>query len=782
MLLDGSQQFHGRNRTRRDKVKNTHQLPPGDHDDRLIQVGERRAPAVWNPPVEYAHDVAAEGDDLQLVLEYLRLLWRHKWVLALFLIAGALTALAVSLLKTPLYGAQTALHIEEFQELLNPLQVGNPTLITQAELLRSRDLRQRALAMIAAQPPPAIPEVEEPLAGLRALFGMPEPLKEVPWEEAVGIAAAYFSVTEPERDNFIVTISTQSPNPRAAADFVNAMGQGFIDSRWEQREKAYARANTDLSAATHQLQSDWDDARRRLEAFARQNGLVITGETSLTQANLLQTQAALGEATTRRMQAEASFDARRESPEVLDSGLQAQIYAQQALLDSLLVNLTPANPRVRELQAQLDRLRTAQESERSRIVRVSEVELRAARQQEQELRQRYDALSRLFSDEGELRSTYTLLLDEVETAKTMYMNALARGTETTISSRMRPDGARLVDPALPSFRPQKPNLTFNLALGLFGGFSLGAGVVILRARSDTRVQGPGTLRPYLHVRELGVIPSAKSDPEVKALTRRSSGPDKRDSAVRSALLRAGGETRDPLESLELVTWTRKPSVFAEAFRSTMTSILYSGENGDRPRVLLVSSASPKEGKSTIASNLAIALAEINQRVLLIDGDLRLPRIHSIFDLPNTYGLSDVLHERTPIESYDEEGIVRKTPIPGLYILPAGPARASVTPLLHSPRMRELMTRFRDAFDVVLIDAAPVLSVPDARVLARISDAVILVLRAHSTTQESALEAARSFTEDGTRILGTILNDWDPNASGAHGYSAYYSAYQSPYHS
>jgi len=97
-------------------------------------------------------------------------------------------------------------------------------------------------------------------------------------------------------------------------------------------------------------------------------------------------------------------------------------------------------------------------------------------------------------------------------------------------------------------------------------------------------------------------------------------------------------------------------------------------------------------------------------------------------------------------------------------------------------MRELMTRFRDAFDVVLIDAAPVLSVPDARVIARISDAVILVLRAHSTTQESALEAARSFTEDGTRILGTILNDWDPNASGAHGYSAYYSAYQSPYHS
>src|SRR5690606_32471636 len=123
--------------------------------------------------------------------------------------------------------------------------------------------------------------------------------------------------------------------------------------------------------------------------------------------------------------------------------------------------------------------------------------------------------------------------------------------------------------------------------------------------------------------------------------------------------------------------------------------------------------------STITSNLAIALAEINQRVLLIDGDLRRPRVHDIFDVPNTFGLSDVLHERTPIDDYEEASLVRKTRIPDLAVLPAGPGRASVTPLLHSERMKSLIARFRDQFDIILIDAAPVLTVPDARVLARV---------------------------------------------------------------
>jgi receptor protein-tyrosine kinase len=194
---------------------------------------------------------------------------------------------------------------------------------------------------------------------------------------------------------------------------------------------------------------------------------------------------------------------------------------------------------------------------------------------------------------------------------------------------------------------------------------------------------------------------------------------------------------------------------------------------------VITSPSPQEGKSTVISNLAIALAEVNHRVLLIDADMRLPRLHAIFDLPNTFGLSDVLHDRMPVQDYSDESLIKRTQIPDLYVLPAGPARTNLSRLLYSTRMKELITRFRDSFDTILIDSAPVLSVPDARLLARAADAVVLVVRAHRTHQEAAYAAVKCFEEDGRQILGTVLNDWDPKVSSyGRAYSQYnpYSGY------
>ena len=365
----------------------------------------------------------------------------------------------------------------------------------------------------------------------------------------------------------------------------------------------------------------------------------------------------------------------------------------------------------------------------------------------------------------------------METNKKLYDAALQQGKEASLSSAMRTSNARVVDPAIVPGSPRTPNLPLNITLSMLGGLFCGVVFVIVRSRSDASIQVPGLLEAHLNLRELGIIPVATADPEIRAL----SGAPR---AIGPASGNGGGVTtsqRDkrPKDCLELVTWSRKSSVISEAFRSTMTSILFSGENGDRPRVLVITSASPQEGKSTVVSNLAIALAEINHRVLLVDADMRLPRLHSIFDLPNTFGLSDVLHDRRPIHEYIDESLVRETHIPDLYVLPAGPARTNLSRLLYSTRMKELITRFRDSFDTILIDSAPVLSVPDSRFLARAADAVILVVRAHQTHQEAAYAAVKCFEEDGRQVLGTILNDWDPRVS-AYGqynsYSGYYSRY------
>jgi receptor protein-tyrosine kinase len=213
-------------------------------------------------------------------------------------------------------------------------------------------------------------------------------------------------------------------------------------------------------------------------------------------------------------------------------------------------------------------------------------------------------------------------------------------------------------------------------------------------------------------------------------------------------------------------------MMAEAIRATMTSIMMARQNGVAPKILLLTSPSPQEGKSTVISNLGIALAEVGQRVLLIDGDMRLPRLHAIFDVPNTFGLSDILNEAKPLDSEWNDALVRKTSIPGLHVIPAGPARTNLSRLLYSPRMRELRDCVRQIYDFVLIDSAPVLTVPDARILAFSADAVILVMQAHKTSSASALAAVARFEEDGTSILGTILNDWNPKIAGNQHYRSY----------
>jgi capsular exopolysaccharide synthesis family protein len=207
----------------------------------------------------------------------------------------------------------------------------------------------------------------------------------------------------------------------------------------------------------------------------------------------------------------------------------------------------------------------------------------------------------------------------------------------------------------------------------------------------------------------------------------------------------------------------------------LTSILLSGKNGQRPRVLVLTSAAPRDGKTVVAANLAIALAETGLRVLLIDGDIRKSRLHEIFDVENTGGLTDWLSSQT---AQPETALGQPTRIHNLFLLPSG---SKCDPdIIHSRLLPELLQRARAEYDIVLIDTSPVLLIPDARILAREADAVILVVRAGWNTRDAALLAAQRLAEDGTRILGTILNGWNPRSRGPYDYGKHYNTYAHHY--
>ena len=310
----------------------------------------------------------------------------------------------------------------------------------------------------------------------------------------------------------------------------------------------------------------------------------------------------------------------------------------------------------------------------------------------------------------------------------------------------------------------RPSMVFTKRLGLLSGGFFGIVLIVLRERADRSIQAPGEASLYLDVPELGVIPSADAArSQSSAYYRQARGAETKKT-----------EKENRKSPVELVTWKRRPSVLADSFRSTLTSILFSGENGNRPRVIALTSANPQEGKTTVASNLALALAEIGRKVLLIDADLRKPRLHEIFNVSNAWGLSDLLDGTKPPEGL--EAMVAGTVYRDLYVLPAGSAASSISNLLHSPRALDLLQRMRREFDMVIIDTPPMLQMPDARVLGRLADAVILVVRSASTTKETAAAAGQRLAEDGTRLLGTVLNEWDPRKTSHAGHEYGYRPY------
>jgi capsular exopolysaccharide synthesis family protein len=339
----------------------------------------------------------------------------------------------------------------------------------------------------------------------------------------------------------------------------------------------------------------------------------------------------------------------------------------------------------------------------------------------------------------------------------------------------------VVDPAKLALVPLSPNLPLNFALGILGGLVCSALFVIVRTTTEARIQDPGNVEFHLNLPELGIIPSAALVPglrrAVRLLPEAGDGSHSQAKATGSILVSPDGK-RQLRESLALVTWTRRSSVMSEAFRAAMTSILFSTEKMERAKALVITSATSGEGKTTVTTNLAIALAEINRRVVVIDADMRIPRLHQIFDLPNALGLTDFLHDRRAIDEYADEELVNRTNIPNVFVMTAGPARSNLSRLLYSQRMSELLARLRGSFDAILLDSPPVMSVPDARILARAADGVVLVVRARQTYRASASAAVRRFERDGSPLLGTILTDWNPKKSAFGPYGPYtaYKAY------
>jgi capsular exopolysaccharide synthesis family protein len=725
----------------------------------LLPAGSQLAASNYTPKWAPA-EIIDENPSFSL-LDYWEGIRRYKLVILAFVIAGAMGALMLSFVQTPLYRAHTSLEVEDLNENFQNLKEADPTtqtappesyFQTQVKILQSREMIELVVDKLNLMQR-TTPHKHFWSAWLHRNTAIDPALQR---EQLVDSIQKNLTV-QAWGESQTAEIFYDSPDPRLAADVANTLVQTFIDESRELRWNSTQNTAEWLTAHLKELQKNLDASETKLQDFARSTGIILTSDKqdvaaeNISQDKLKEIQAELSRAQADRADKQAQYETIKNAPietltPTLNNPALQNYLVKMADLKAQLANLsatyTPEHYKVRQVQAQIADLQKAIDGERASILRRSRDDYEAAQKREAMLNAAYSEQAKTVSDMAGKTIQYENLQHEVDTNRELYDALLLRIKQAGLAAAMRSSNVVVVDTAKPPVLPYRPNFQMNTALGLITGLFAGVGFVLMKDRFNRNIESPGLSPTYLRIPELGVIPAAKL------------------ASRRFAWFPASTNLPLQLKAAGQNGTTREHATLAEAYRATLTSILLPTLHGDGPRVLVLTSPDAGAGKTTVTSNLGMATAEIGRRVLLIDADLRRPRLHRLFEIPNSFGLTDILRITTPLEEIPVNQLVRQTKIPGLSIVPSGPTTDGLSSLLYSPRLTEFLQRVAKEFDLVLIDAPPMLHFADARVLGRHSDGVILVLRSGQTKRDAAMLARQRFDEDGTCVLGTILNSWD----------------------
>jgi polysaccharide biosynthesis transport protein len=439
------------------------------------------------------------------------------------------------------------------------------------------------------------------------------------------------------------------------------------------------------------------------------------------------------------------------------SGLLDKLRDQQASLRIQIADLNtqfgPSYPRITQLNNQLKEIDHQLQTETSKAVDHLKGQYQAALQRETMLRESFDKQKQEANKLNESAIEYSILKRDLDSNRTLYEGLLEKLKEAGVTAGLRSNNFRIIEAARVPTSPSEPNIPRNLSFALVLGVISGLGLAFLLENMDNTVRTPEQAQAISALPSLGMIPlGSKSG---------NHGP----SGKRLAL------TAAPKEVVETVTQVRPQSQMAESYRALRTSLLLSNL-GAPPKVIMVTSARPQEGKTTTSINTAIVLAQKGVRVLLIDADLRRPSVHKTLGMGPRSGLSNVL-----TGSATAQQTIAISPIlSNLFIMPAGTPPPNPAELLASANMRDLIAELRDQYDHIVIDTPPTLSVTDAVVLSPRADATILVIRSGQTTKQALRRSRDILMQVNAHVAGVLLNAVDLTSPDYY----YYYEYQGKY--
>lgn len=593
-------------------------------------------------------------------------------------------------------------------------------------------------------------------------------------EDVTGVLMSRLTV-ESVRDSRLVNISLTDANPERARRILSALADIYLQRNVDNVVNSTGVASEWLHDQTEKLKNDLEKSELALHEYKKDKQILSVSLDD--QSNMLRGEMQqLNEALTRANGKREEIEARSRELDRIDAEDPAQLPATELLSNTLLNNLRQsyiearsrlngllgegkgdAHPSVVSAQAQVDTTRQALLAEVRNVQGAVRGDLASITREAKGVSGLFERAKQRAMDLNMLEIEFRRLERAKTNTEKLYGLVLERSKESDLTGMMRFNNISVVEPPILPKAPYRPRVALNMSVGLLAGLLLGLLTAVGRELLDQTIHTPLDIQSELDLPLLGSLPmvSAQSaSPTYYARRRRR---------------RAAQKPQLSDQSPELLVHDAPSSSVAESARSIRTSIMFASP--DKPfRRILVTSASPGEGKTTIACSIAIAFAQVGQRVLLIDCDLRRPRLHRVMHKENSAGLTTALQSPA-----DAMTAVHETQVPNLSILTSGPHVPNPAELIQSESFSKTLDVLGQSFDRIVLDSPPILAVTDAIVAAARADTTLLVARAGKSRRDVLRQVVRKLAEVKIPVVGLVLNALDPRRTGS-GYYYYYPYY------
>ncbi len=560
----------------------------------------------------------------------------------------------------------------------------------------------------------------------------------------------------PVRMTRLVDVSIEHTSPQKAAAIANTLANEFIDWMAAQRsEKSSSmlfflrNQVSGLEGEVTKAEEDLHNYRMRTKYVSLEKGDSIIAEAlSQSQQRYVEAKARsqVAVSTTNELTAHiregktvASFPPVAADPQVVS--LEGRLATQENELAGLLQRYKQKHPTVIQANSQIEETKRAIEQEAQKVVAQIIADAKLATANETILSNNVKEWEDRQMEWNRAKMEYDVLWRKAETKKALYNAMLAKVNELDIGQKEKINNIIVVDPATAPATDVKPSLPITIALAAVGGLAVALGLALFVNFLDDSIKSQDDVETYLRLPFLGYIPNIKSN----SLTERYQH-----------------------------SHLHPQSNSAESFRTVRAAITL-GSRGDKFRIMTVTSSVPAEGKSTVASNMAIVVAQTGLRTLLVDADLRRPSVHQGFQIRGATGLAAYLAGK----ALTMEELVQTTDVPNLEVVCCGSTPSQPSELLSSRRMAEFVQEAARRYDRVIIDCPPVSAVSDPLIVSSLADGIVLVTKFNKVRRDMARKSIQRMLDAGLQICGVVINDIDFEGRDAYYYSYYY--YQNRYY-